>query len=260
MGQKTPASSLRITINRQYDLCWFKETKYYSDLFFKDFQYREYLQSICSQLPSLIYFGRIFSSAYPKKYNVHLFPCFQNTSDMKQVNEHSTPNNSAINKNQIFQDFLGSNLRRAQFSNPDGAIALQRNKQAEAHNASTLGDLEKVSHQFTTCHTDIAMFKTPHFESSAHFFNAILIQSFKKSNSYRRAIKTCLTLAQESPHIAGIRITCAGRFNGAERARLETRSWGQTSLQHLDSRVDYSSKAALTNAGLLGIKVWVSYV
>ena len=288
MGQKTPSSALRIPINREYDISWFKESKYYSDLFFKDFKYREYIESICSQVPNGIYFSRILSSAYPKKYDVHLFPHFQNqlkvkTGSSNSVNTlltnktsipvvQSTSGNNSVNmnvdilltKNQIFQDFLSYNLRCAQFSTLKNSSEIQYSGKKDIQSkdklvSSHLVDLQTVNHTLTKCHTTISMLKTSNFESSAHFFNAILIESFKKSNSYRRAIKNCLLLAQKSPHIVGIRITCAGRFNGAERARIETRSWGQTSLQHLDSRVDYCSKAALTNAGLLGIKVWVSY-
>ena len=280
MGQKTPSTALRISINRQHDISWFKESKYYSDLFFKDFKYREYIEAICSQVPNGIYFSRILSCAYPKKYDVHLFPYFQNQLKVKSRSSIDSVNSKNLHtglsnaeskktltpavqstsrvKNQIFQDFLSYNLRCTQFSTLCKTSEITQPIKHESV-SSHLVDLQTVSHTLTKCHTTISMLKTPNFESSAHFFNAILIESFKKSNSSRRAIKNCLLLAQKSPHIVGIRITCAGRFNGAERARLETRSWGQTSLQHLDSHVDYCSKAALTNAGLLGIKVWVSY-
>lgn len=262
MGQKTPSPSLRINLNRQYDLCWFKEDKYYSDLFLKDFQCRQHFQKVCEQLPNSIYFGRILSSLYPKKYNLHIFSCFQeNTNKPKSGLESAQKSTKVINKNQIFQDFLSQKLRQSQFSScksekPELTIA---SASVNTNVNTKLVDLENVSQKFTRCHTNIQIVKTPHFNSSAHFFNEILIQSFKKSNSYRRTLKNCLKLAQNSPNIKGIRITCSGRFNGVERARLETRSWGQTSLQHLDSHVDYSAKPALTNAGLMGIKVWVSF-
>ena len=279
MGQKTPSPSLRLDyrrgepsqiglsgrdLNRQYDLCWFKETKYYSDLFLKDFKYRQHIQSVCSQLPNSIYFGRVLSSLYPKKYNLHIFTCFQpesaSTAKPKKANLDSAFLNSY--KNECFQDFLSQSLRQSQFSissqNFLGGKTTKFNG-SPGNQANELVEIQNVSERFTKCFTDLTIVKTPHFESSAHFFNEILIQSFKKSNSYRRALQNCLKLAQKSPNIRGIRITCAGRFNGVERARLETRSWGQTSLQKLDNRVDYSAKPALTNAGLLGIKVWVSY-
>jgi len=91
MGQKTPASSLRVSINRDFDLQWYKEPNYYADLFIKDYQYRKRLKELSlagtkkvfrlSHKPesslgrpkSHLYFGRILSSISPKSYQLRVF-------------------------------------------------------------------------------------------------------------------------------------------------------------------------------------------
>jgi hypothetical protein len=218
MGQKTPSPSLRLNyrrgepsqfgisgreLNRQYDLCWFKETKYYSDLFLQDFKYRQHIQSVCSQLPNSIYSGRVLSSLYPKKYDLHLFTCFQSESKKIATKESKALGSKFLNayKNECFQDFLSQSLRQSQFA-PTSNNFLKSQLKLDTSNSSSneLIEMQNISERFTKCFTDLAIVKTPNFESSAHFFNEILIQSFKKSNSYRRALQNCLKLAQKSPH------------------------------------------------------------
>jgi ribosomal protein S3 len=266
MGQKTPPSGLRLTLNRDYDLCWYQESKSYSNTFLKDYKYRCYLQDICSQLPSSIYSGRFLSSMFPKKYEVQFFT-FLNFLPAKGTtvtigagkNEKKLKNTGLKSQNlQVCGNLLESQFRSHQFSNRSLGQKLSITPKAVKKK-----DVETIGQKWTKCQTDVQVVRTTTFESSAKFFNTLLIQSFqstKGSNSYRKTLQNCLELAKRSPDIKGIRILCAGRLNGAERARHEIRSWGQTSLQRFDARLDYSSQAALTNTGLLGIKVWVLYV
>lgn len=64
-------------------------------------------------------------------------------------------------------------------------------------------------------------------------------------------------------HIEGIRIQCAGRVGGkskkAQRAKVESMTWGQTSLHVFSSRIDFASRTAQTALGSTGVKVWICY-
>jgi hypothetical protein len=61
-------------------------------------------------------------------------------------------------------------------------------------------------------------------------------------------------------YIKGIRISCSGRLNGAEIAKTECRKFGETSLHVFSDKIDYAQARASTTFGILGIKVWISYI
>jgi len=255
MGQKTPSPLLRLKMNRNFDLCWFQDPQFYAKLHLKDSQYRHYIQSLCSQLPSSIFSSRMFSSAFPKQSDLALFMYWPGMK--KSVRSKVSPRLKE-SKQRIFQDLLSLKLRSSQTSMNQSSHHLYKIGTEKALPGSPSS--KTLNQNFSGVDTNLKIIKTPHFESSAHFFNMYLIQSFKRSQSYRKALQDCIRIARESPSIQGIHIVCAGRFNGAERARLETRSWGQTSRQSFNTHLDYSAKPALTNTGLLGIKIWIRYV
>ena len=55
----------------------------------------------------------------------------------------------------------------------------------------------------------------------------------------------------------GVKVMCSGRLGGAEMARVETQMLGSIPLQTLQADVDFSIVHAVTNYGVLGIKVWI---
>ncbi len=55
----------------------------------------------------------------------------------------------------------------------------------------------------------------------------------------------------------GIKVSMAGRLNGAEIARTETLSAGKIPLITLRSDIDYATVKAHTVYGVIGIKVWI---
>ena len=74
--------------------------------------------------------------------------------------------------------------------------------------------------------------------------------------AYRRAVKRTMTSAMRMD-IEGCKIMVAGRLNGAEMARSEWVREGRVRLHTLRAEIDYGFTEALTNYGLIGIKVWV---
>lgn len=74
--------------------------------------------------------------------------------------------------------------------------------------------------------------------------------------SYRRAIKMAMASAIRMG-AEGIKISIAGRLNGAEMARTEAFKEGRIPLHTLRADIDYAIGEALTTYGLLGVKVWI---
>lgn len=74
--------------------------------------------------------------------------------------------------------------------------------------------------------------------------------------SYRRAIKMSIASTMRMG-AEGIKVSIAGRLNGAEMARNEHYKEGRTPLHTFRADIDYSTAEAHTTYGRLGIKVWI---
>ncbi|HBX50544.1 MAG: 30S ribosomal protein S3 [Bacteroidetes bacterium RIFOXYA12_FULL_35_11] len=74
--------------------------------------------------------------------------------------------------------------------------------------------------------------------------------------AYRRAIKMAIASTMRMG-AEGIKVSIAGRLNGAEMARSESLKEGRIPLHTLRADIDYYNAEALTKVGLLGIKVWI---
>ncbi|MEN9444880.1 MAG: hypothetical protein RIS47_1771 [Bacteroidota bacterium] len=75
--------------------------------------------------------------------------------------------------------------------------------------------------------------------------------------AYRRAIKTSIASTIRMG-AEGIKVQISGRLNGAEMARSEIYKEGRIPLHTLRADIDYHLAEAMTKAGLIGIKVWIS--
>jgi small subunit ribosomal protein S3 len=74
--------------------------------------------------------------------------------------------------------------------------------------------------------------------------------------SYRRATKMTIGTSMRMG-AEGIKVTIAGRLNGAEIARSETYKEGRTPLHTLRADIDYHHAEAHTAYGRIGVKVWI---
>jgi len=68
----------------------------------------------------------------------------------------------------------------------------------------------------------------------------------------RRAVEETMRLGAK-----GIKIACKGRLMGAEIARCEWYKQGTIPLHTIRAKIDYAYTPALTQYGIIGIKVWI---
>ena len=78
----------------------------------------------------------------------------------------------------------------------------------------------------------------------------------EKRIAFRRAMKRAVQQAVTAG-AQGIKIRCRGRLDGSEIARKESYKQGKVPLQTIKADVDYGFTEAYTQAGLIGVKVWV---
>ncbi len=78
----------------------------------------------------------------------------------------------------------------------------------------------------------------------------------EKRVSFRRAMKQAISRSMRSG-IKGIKVSVAGRLDGAEIARTEHYHEGSIPLQTLRADIDYGFAEAHTTFGVIGIKCWI---
>lgn len=74
--------------------------------------------------------------------------------------------------------------------------------------------------------------------------------------SFRRAIKQSAAATMRAG-AKGVRIEVSGRLNGAEMSRREKEVQGSVPLHTLRADIDYAGVDARTQAGIIGVKVWI---
>lgn len=73
---------------------------------------------------------------------------------------------------------------------------------------------------------------------------------------YRRACKMAMEKAMQAGAL-GIKITVAGRLNGAEIARSDLFKEGNVPLQTLRANIQFARRHAITKFGTIGVQVWI---
>jgi len=93
-------------------------------------------------------------------------------------------------------------------------------------------------------------------ELDAHLVAKTVAEQMERRVAYRRTMKqTMLRTIQAGAK--GMRISVAGRLDGAEIARRVTMHDGQVPLHTLRADIDYGFVEARTTMGRIGVKVWI---
>ncbi len=93
-------------------------------------------------------------------------------------------------------------------------------------------------------------------DSSAAVIANNIVEQIERRIPFRRALKQAIEAGKQA-RVEGMRISIAGRLNGAEIARRETLSFGKVPLHTIKSPINYASRTAYTTYGTIGVKVWV---
>ena len=113
-------------------------------------------------------------------------------------------------------------------------------------------ELAKFSNQKIL--VDIKEVKRP--DSDAQLVAENIAQQLENRISFRRAMKSCMGRAMKAG-AKGIKTSCSGRLGGADMARTEFYSEGNSPLQTLRADIDYGFAEANTTYGKIGVKTWI---
>jgi small subunit ribosomal protein S3 len=103
-------------------------------------------------------------------------------------------------------------------------------------------------------HINIEEIRKP--ELDARLVAESVAQQLERRIMFRRAMKRAVTNAMRLG-AQGIKISVAGRLNGAEIARSEWYREGRVPLHTLRADIDFGFAEAKTTYGVIGIKVWI---
>ena len=91
---------------------------------------------------------------------------------------------------------------------------------------------------------------------NANIVARLIADKIENRQSFKRAVKSAMEQVMKSGAV-GVKISCAGRLNGAEIARTEKFKQGVVPLHTLRANIDYSCQEALTTYGVVGVRVWI---
>lgn len=93
-------------------------------------------------------------------------------------------------------------------------------------------------------------------EADASLIAQNIADQIERRFPYRRVCKMAVEKAKESG-VKGVKVMVSGRLNGVDIARREIYAEGTVPLHTLRADIDYSTAEAMTQYGVIGIKVWV---
>ena len=94
-------------------------------------------------------------------------------------------------------------------------------------------------------------------ELSSKLVAQSVAEQIEKRIPFRRVLKQAMERTMQNKQAQGVKITVAGRLNGAEMARTEWLSEGKIPLQTIRADIDFAKYTARTTYGAIGIKVWI---
>ena len=113
-------------------------------------------------------------------------------------------------------------------------------------------DIEKIYGVQTR--VNIEEIKKP--ELHAKLVAESIAHQLERRISFRRAVKMSAAATMRAG-AKGVRIQVSGRLNGAEMSRREKEVAGSVPLHTLRADIDYAQVDAQTQAGIIGVKVWI---
>jgi len=116
--------------------------------------------------------------------------------------------------------------------------------------------LKEELKKLTNKEVQINIFEIKRPELDAKLVAESIARQIEGRISFRRATKMAIASTMRMG-AEGIKVTIAGRLNGAEMARTESYKDGRTPLHTFRADIDYSLVEAHTTYGRLGVKVWI---
>lgn len=119
-----------------------------------------------------------------------------------------------------------------------------------------IDNLKKSLNKMTSAEVSVNIIEVRKADIDAAIVAKSIASQIERRISYKKAMKKAVQNALRSG-AKGIRVSCAGRLNGAEIAREEWYREGRVPLHTFRADIDYSYARAVTTYGVIGVRVWI---
>ena len=161
----------------------------------------------------------------------------------------------------IFGDLISINTKIKKNENSFNGALPDRNVNGILINYKT--HVQNSISQHFGFNAKLVPFKVENEWQDAGYFADEIVYLLERRIGFNRLKNRILTQVATNPKIQGIRITCSGRVGGkskkAQRAKMDSIKYGQTSLHVFSSKIDFAVRTAFTPLGSTGVKVWICY-
>lgn len=125
---------------------------------------------------------------------------------------------------------------------------------------------EKIKEQKEEGFSTSLCFEPIRFVNTAQSVTALIdriVGLLEKRVSFKDIKAKAFKDVENNRFIKGVRFTCSGRLGGrskkAQKAKMQSYQWGETTLNAFSSNVVFASKSATTPYGKVGVKIWLSF-
>ena len=119
-----------------------------------------------------------------------------------------------------------------------------------------IDNLKKKLSKMTKADVNVNIIEVRRADVDAVITAKSIASQIERRISFKKAMKKAVQNALRSG-AKGIRVSCAGRLNGAEIAREEWYREGRVPLHTLRADIDYGYARAETTYGVIGVRVWI---
>ena len=119
-----------------------------------------------------------------------------------------------------------------------------------------IDNLKKKLNRMTKADVSVNIVEVRRADVDAVITAKSIASQIERRISFKKAMKKAVQNALRSG-AKGIRVSCAGRLNGAEIAREEWYREGRVPLHTLRADIDYGYARAETTYGVIGVRVWI---
>jgi small subunit ribosomal protein S3 len=116
-------------------------------------------------------------------------------------------------------------------------------------------DLKKLLGNSVKMRINVQEIRNPDTDAGAVAMQ--VVEQLERRFPFRRVLKQSVSRSMQAGAL-GVRISMAGRLNGAEIARTEWLSEGNVPLHTFRADISYAKRTARTTYGAIGIKVWIN--
>jgi ribosomal protein S3 len=204
----------------------------------------------------------ILKTSSNKKFGIQFLNSLSNFYVLSNQPKNSTSTNIQINS-LLKQFILYSKLKKMPYSIMNNSSWISLNNQKPEKDLKYIKNLERnLADFFKTDMSLIPFFVNFEWQDAGYFADEI-VYLLERRVSFRQLKNKILKQLIYNPHIQGVRITCSGRVGGkskkAQRAKVDSLKYGETSLHVFSSKIDFAHRTAHTPLGSSGIKVWICY-